>query len=1137
MFNFTKNKFMEKNRRKWYPEEHISGKFLKLMKTFLLLCWVGVLQASGLTYAQTGRVSIRVKDVSVMKILEMIEAQSEYAFVYNNEQVKHLKPVSLAVKDEKITHILDKCLEGSDLTYELVDKVIVINRLTPFPQAALTIQGVVKDKSGNTIPGVSVFVKGTNVGVATDAKGVFLMDLPQMENIVLIFSFVGMETQEVAYRGQKVLNVVLQEEVSELEEVVVNGYFTKSKESFTGNAVLVTKEELAKVSSNNLISALQVFDPSFRLKDNVEMGSDPNSVPDFRIRGNSGFGAEGLSEANLRNDPNLPTFILDGYEVNVEKIFDLNLDRIESVTILKDASATAIYGSRAANGVVVVTTKAPAAGQLKVSYNLNVAVTAPDLSDYNLMNAKEKLQAESDAGLYETDDIFTQQALRMDYAERLERIRKGVNTYWLSQPLEVAIGHKHSLYVEGGDKSVRYGIDLSYQANPGVMKKSSRDRWGIGFLLSYNLKDKLLFRNKLTVDKVKANGSPYGSFREFGKANPYEQIYDENGNLIRSFQPHLATTNRFPNPLYESTLNHRDYTTYTEWTDNFDFDWFIDEHFRLKARLSYSERQDKQEKFTDPQSAKYNKQEFQEGEGILKKGEAYSFSEKSSNLDLNAVLSYNQQIDNHYINAVLGGNIIESRYANESYSVIGFPSGSMDYISFGKEFKDQNPDGSEGLSRLAGAFLNVNYTWNNIYLLDLSGRLDGSSKFGSEKRFAPFWSAGIGWNIHNEKFFSGIREMINHLKLTANVGVTGKASFEAYEAQNVYEYYKGQWYSGGLGVIMNKMGNSDLQWEKTNTTDVNFEIQFLKGLISAEASYYVKRTKDLLADITLPLSSGFESYRDNLGEVENKGYEINLRGFIIRKPGFIVNVYGSVAHNKNVIKKISNSLDSYNKKVDEEQDNYKPGWGEDLVTAKPLVQFKEGQSTTAIYAVKSHGINPMNGKEVYEDLQGNLTYDWSAANKMVCGDTEPKVSGAFGANAEWKGISLNMNFLYQCGGQIYNQTLVDRVEDAKLSYNVDRRVAEGRWKKPGDRTFFKDIKNKDRTEVTSRFVQDENVLQFKSLALSYSFPQKLIRKWYMERLKVTFLMEDLFRISNVQRERGLDYPFARTFNFGLQVQF
>lgn len=1128
---------MKKNRRKWFSEESIPRKFLRMMKLTLFLCCIGMMHVSAMSYAQTGKVSIRVKEASVIEIFRLIEAQSDYTFVYNNEQMNYLRPVSIDATNANIPGILDECLKGSQLRYELIDKVIVIKQCGALPQALLNIQGTVKDKSGNPLPGVSVFIKGTTLGVATDSEGKFKMDIPKIENIILVFSFIGMEKQEVKYTGQKAFNIIMKEDAAEMDEVVVNGYFSKNKNNFTGAAVTVTKDELSKVSSNNLISALQVFDPSFRLQENVEMGSNPNSLPDFRIRGNSGFGAEGLSESNLKNDPNLPTFILDGYEVKVEKIFDLNIDRIESVTILKDASATAIYGSRAANGVVVVTTKVPEPGELKVSYSMTLTLTAPDLTDYNLLDAAGKLEAERLSGYYESDYMDTQQALEKDYAYRLSNVKRGVNTYWLSQPLETAIGHKHSLYIEGGDKNVRYGVDVNYQANPGVMRKSLRDRLGIGFLLSYNLKDKFLFRNKLSVDRVKSKESPYGSFSEFAKANPYYPTHDETGKLIKEYPQFLNATYRPLNPLYEAMLNHKDETEYSEFTNNFDLDWFINSNFRLKGRVSYSERNDKREKFIDPESNRYEKYEYQEGEGLLQKGEAYSYNQKSSNLDANVVLTYNQQLGKHFLNGALGGNVIQNKFSNESYSVIGFPAGNMDYISFGKEFKDQAPDGEEGLSRLAGAFLNFNYTYNNIYLLDVSARIDGSSQFGTEKRYAPFWSGGIGWNIHNEGFFQGARNIINHLKITANAGQTGKASFSAYEAQNMFEYYKGQWYAGGLGVSVKTLGNPDLEWEKTTNYDVNFEMQFLNGLISANANYYIKQTKDLLADITLPLSNGFETYRDNMGQLDNRGFELSLRGFLFRRNDLTLSVFGTMARNRNEIKKVSNSLKAQNDAIDKEQDEYEPEQYEPFETAKPRVQFKEGESTTTIYAVRSLGINPANGKEVFLDRNGDITYEWSAADKMACGDTEPKFSGAFGTNVDYKGFNLSLNFLYQFGEQIYNQTLVDRVEDASIVDNVDRRVLEERWRNPGDRTFFKDIRSKDRTGLTSRMVQDENVLQLKSLSLSYTFPESLTKKWYMERLKLTFLMEDVFRISNVKRERGLDYPFARAFNFGLQVQF
>ncbi|MFA7111068.1 MAG: SusC/RagA family TonB-linked outer membrane protein [Bacilli bacterium] len=1096
-----------------------------------------MLQVSAEVNAQKGKLDVKVKDVALSELLWQLQENSKIVFIYKTDDLKDIRKVSINLKNTTISRIMSIALVGTNLTYSIENNVVVIKKKTDAQQTQQErhlITGKIIDKSKRPLPGVTVRVKGTIIGTSTNMDGEYKIKVP--ENSILVFSMVGMKTVEELTKDKKVIDVLLEEDVAKLDDVVVNGYFSRSKDNFTGNAVIIDREDLKKVSSNNLITALQIFDPSFRIKENVDMGSNPNNLPDFRIRGNSGFGSEALSESNLKNNPNLPTFILDGYEVRVEKIFDLDMDRIKSVTILKDASATAIYGSRAANGIVVITTKTPKEGEIRVSYNARFSVEAPDLSDYNLLNAEEKLQVEKDAGLYEDDDLPTKQKSLKDYNNRLRNIRKGVNTYWLSKPLRVPCGQTHSLYLEGGDKSARYGVDASYNLSPGIMKKSSRNRFALGFLLSYNLNDKLLFKNKLTINKVKSKDSPYGDFSDYAKANPYNPIYNDHGDIIKIFRTNVPTSLRFPNPLYEASLNNRSGSEYTEWTDNFNFDWFINNNFRFKASLSYSEKNTTKETFTDPKSARYNNSKY-EGDGLLKKGRAYKYDEKSSNLDLNVVFSYKKSFGKHFINTVIGTNIIESNYSNESYSVIGFPSGNLDYISYANEFENKAPDGDEGKSRLAGAFLNVNYSMNNLYLLDLSIRMDGSSKFGSKKRYAPFWSMGVSWNLHNEQFVKEI-EFINRLKISANLGELGKASFSPYEAQNVYEFYKNQSYTSGLGACLMALGNEDLKWEKTRTTDINFEIEFLKGLFALKASYYLKKTNDLLSDITLPLSNGFRTYKDNMGSLENKGYELNLRGFVFRNENVILSLFGTLAHNKNTIKKIANSLQSYNDKVDYDQNNNDvERVNGQIVTSKPKIQFKEGQSTTAIYAVKSLGINPINGKEVFVDRNGNITYDWNALDKIVCGDTEPDFSGALGLNADYKGFNLNMSFMYKFGGQVYNQTLVDRVENANLNWNVDHRVYKGRWRNPGDRTFFKDIKDNTRTEVSTRFVEDENVLQFQSLSFSYTFPKNIIKKLSLERLKLTFLMEDVFRFSSVKRERGLSYPFARTFNFGVQIQF
>ncbi len=1102
----------------------------RIIGLFLCCC----LLLPGLLYAQSSRtVTLDLKEAPVKVFFDAIRKQTGLSFVYNTEQTKAMKPITVSAENETVESVLNKVFTGTEFSYQIEDKIVTIVKKEKSVGKGKRISGNVKDHLDSPMPGVNVVLQGTTVGCTTDIDGNYTLDIPYDGK--LVFSFMGMEPQTIQSKGKTIINVVLKENTQMIDEVIVNGYFTKNKSSFTGNAVVVQKDELAKVSTNNIMQALQVFDPSFRLQEDLEAGSNPNVVPHIRVRGDSGLGSA-FTETTLKNDPNMPTFIMDGYEVTAEKVYDLNMDRVESITILKDASATAIYGSRAANGVIVITTKAPESGKLRVTYNFNGILQTPDLTDYNLMNAAEKLETERLAGRYDNDDPYSIQLADMDYALRLSNVVRGVDTYWLSQPIQTILGHKHSLYIEGGDDSFRYGVDVNYQDNPGVIKKSSRDRYGLGFKLQYNHKNKLLFRNDISVNRVKSKESPYGSFTDYANTNPYWPTKDENGKLIKQYQQYQSYSYVLLNPLYEAQLNHRDEKEYLEVTNNFDFDWFITDALRLKGRVSYTLRNDHSYRFIDPQSSRYNSYAYEEGDGVTNKGEAYNYDERSHNLDANLLLTYNQVFGKHYVNAAIGGNIQEEKYQNTSFSVRGFPSGNMDYVSFGKEFVNQSPDGAEGVSRLCGGFLNVNYTWDNIYLLDFSGRLDGSSSFGSNSRIAPFYSVGLGWNIHKEPFYK-ISDVMNHLKVTFNMGETGKASFSPYEAQNMYTYYKGKYYAGGVGAIVSVLGNEDLKWEKTRSVDVNLELGFLQDRISARVSYYNKLTNNLLADITLPQSNGFSYYRDNVGELENSGYEVMLRGFPLRSKELTVSLFGSVVHNKNIIKKISNTLKARNEQVDYEEDNYEPEYGKRYETAKPQAQYKEGESTTTIYAVRSLGINPMNGKEVYLDRYGNPTYTWSAADKVACGDTEPTVSGSFGANADWKGFNLNMSFLYQYGGQIYNQTLVDRVENADLRYNVDRRVLTDRWQKPGDIASFKDIKDDTRTEVTSRMIQDNNVLQFKSLSLSYTFPKSLTQKMMMERLKLTFQIEDLFYWSSVKRERGLDYPYSHSFNFGLQVQF
>lgn len=573
-----KNKFLSLRREK------IRKLVLMHFLTFLLL--LILLPGMAITQAQN-KISIEMRNASLQDVFTALQQQSHLRFLYSNEDVDNIKVEQLKSEQEKIGTILDQVLKNTGLTWKIQDHIIFIKKakITVPPVESVKITGKVTDQTGNPLPGVTVAIKGTSLGGATDVDGNYSIEIPSGKEIVLVFSFVGMKTREILYQGKENINVVLEEEIKGMDEVVVTGYFNKNKSSFTGTAKSYTAEELKQVNPVNLLSALSILDPSFKMVENNLDGSNPNVIPDFQIRGTASMPSTNELTSSFVGSPNMPTFIMDGFEVTAEKVFDLDPMRIESMTILKDAAATAIYGSRASNGVVVINTKQPEAGKLRLLYNLDVSFNIPDLTDYDLLNATEKLQLEKAAGYFDPFGTIDQtEARERDYNYRLGLVQQGYNTYWLDKPLEVAIGHKHTLSVEGGEKAMRYSLDLTYENVPGVMKESGRQRMGMGTMLLYRFKN-LTFRNNMTYDNVKSTNSPYGSFREYATLNPYYPYQDENGNYLKELEANSGILGRKSviNPLYNTTLNVIDETSYSEFANNFGIDWYINADLRLNG--------------------------------------------------------------------------------------------------------------------------------------------------------------------------------------------------------------------------------------------------------------------------------------------------------------------------------------------------------------------------------------------------------------------------------------------------------------------------------------------------------------------------------------------------------------------------
>lgn len=1025
-----------------------------------------------------------------------------------------------------------RILKGRPFGRLLASLLLLALALPALAQSTRRVSGRVTDSDGEALPGVHIRVKGSPaLGAATDIDGKYAIDVPGAKDATLVFSFIGMVPKEQRVGAKATIDVALQDDVKTLKaaEVVGNGMFQRRSETFTGSAATFTGEQLRLNGSQNAIQSLKNLDPSFVINESADFGSDPNVLPDIQVRGKSSVDLRGDYETS----PNQPLFILNGFETTLEKIVDMDMNLIASVTILKDAAAKAIYGSKAANGVVVVETVQPRQGRLRVSYNASLDLTVPDLTSYDLCNAAEKLQAEVLAGKYtNTANAHDQAALTQAYDELYKEVARGVDSYWMSQPLRTGVGQKHSLMVDGGDGAMLYAASLSYNGVAGVMRGSDRRTTSGSVTLSYRVK-KLVFRNMLTVDDNVADNSPYGDFSLYSRMNPYWRIHGEGGQLVKQY------ANGTYNPLFDATLNSKNQSKYTSVTENFYAEWSPLEALKLTGRVGYTKTKSSSDVFVPASSTQYAGI-LPSSEEYLKRG-AYTQGHgeaRTATADLG--LNYSLKIDRHLLFTNLRYSVEEAKSESETFAAIGFPSDRMDFISFGNGYAEgSKPGGSESTTRSVGVIGAANYSYDDRYMADLSYRLNASSQFGSQNKWGHFWSLGAGWNLHNEAWFRRQRA-VNYLKVRASVGRTGSQNFNSYQALSTYGYITDKTYNGDMGVALLALANPGLKWQRQLERSAGVDFTLLNRL-SGRFEYYDDKTDNLLTDVTLAPSSGFSSYKENLGETRNKGYEVSLSYRLLSLPQgrTSVNIFWNTMHNTNRISRISNALRKYNEQQDAAKDDYAGTEQAKASQRQVSTRYEEGQSMTAIWAVRSAGIDPTTGREVFVKKDGTTTFDWSSADQVVCGDTQPKYQGSFGCSARWRNFDLNLSFSYKAGGQVYNSTLVDKVENVDVkNWNVDRRVLTERWNTPGQAAKFKSIADTSTTKPTSRFVEDYDELAFSVIAVGYDFSSlPPVKRSPFDYLKLTATMNDVGWLSSVKKEWGLSYPRARQFTFTLSARF
>lgn len=977
-----------------------------------------------------------------------------------------------------------------------------------------SISGVILSAEDNEpLVGAQVRIVGANVATITDVNGRFTFQTVALKNQKLTVSYIGMETQSVD-AGHN-MKIVLKPNSKTLSDVVVNGFFTRKKQTFTGAARTVTSDEILKVAPNNIMQTLATLDPSLNITQNNAMGSNPNAVPDLVIRSTTSLSTS--NEVGL----NAPLIVIDGVEQSLQALYDMDINDIERVDILKDASATALYGENAANGVIVIERKRVSQSPVRIRYTFTPEASFADLSSYDYCDAAQKLELERLAGLYKS----TTGSLDKSYYEKLALVNSGVNTDWMSKPVRNSFSHSHSLSISGRGSGLDYNVNANYQDTEGVMKDDGRKRYGMNIYLSYTAVKDLIVTLRASHDQLNTNASKYGSFSNYLACNPYDSPYDEYGNLRSSLSYNID------NPLYEASLSSFNKSQTRTQQISLDLRYNILPTFFVTAQGSYSTSRGTSDAFTSPDSHEFETVAIkQKGRYVLDNTSADQWAGK-----IVANYIHNFEKDGTMLTLNLGGEIKKNKSTASSLVGTGFLSDNQNDMAYATAYPNGGqPSGSEDLSTSLGGFLAANFMWKNRYVVDGSYRVSGSSKFGSDHRYAPFWSVGAGWNLHNEKFIKKLG-WVNTLRLRGSYGYTGSVKFSSYQAVTTYKYNSDFLGYTGVGAIPIGMANPDLKWQTTKKFNVGITSSFLGDRLNVNLDVYNEKTIDMLIDRSLPPSSGTTSVKANLGSQTSNGIEFSVWGKIIRTKDWEWTLSVNGLHSKTTINNISEAM----KRMNEQNATGYTDGSVSVASSSPLFQYREGESPTAIYAVRSAGIDPATGREIFIKQDGSYTYTYDTKDQVACGDTNPVMQGSLSSMLQYKNFSLTASFQYRFGGKMYNSTRALKVENINPRQNCDVRAFTDRWTKPGDVKPYIDIANAtgNTSVYTDRFVEKDNELWLSSLYLQYNVPVTFLRKIHVQKLYVGIGTEDLFRITSAKYERGTSYPYSRSVNMSASLTF
>ncbi len=1094
LFNLKHNKFMKKNEAWCLFWKKRRLKTLLIMKFLALFLVVSTFQLSAKVYSQVAKVTLNLEGVTFDRLVKELEATTGYTFLYREAQVEKLNGLSIKCKKENLDKVLEHCLKGTNLTYRLVDQTIVIVPVEERPvqpqEVRKKVEGVVRDESGMPLPGVAVLVEGTTSGVATDMNGKYSLEFADKKEAVLVFSFIGMKTLRVPVAGKKVIDVQMESEQQQIEEVVVVAYGTRKKGTIAGSVSTVKSEKLANVPAAGFDQALQGQSPGLTV---LASSGEPSKPSVFQIRG-----------TNSINSGTAPLFILDGVPINSTDFNTISPNDIESVTVLKDASSTSIYGARAANGVVVITTKRgrmAEAARITLRTQLGFSQLTNN-ENWDLMNTAERIAYEKEVGLDEGQDYGKLSLTDINWLDMVYNDKAFLQNYEMS--------------VSGATDKVNYFVSGGFYDQDGIAVGSTFERYNLRANVEARATKwlKLGTNSMLAYENVQqSDDGEYAVYAPISAAQfmlPYWNPYRKDGSL--ALQDDKSWKGTSENPLAWMANNPLKNKKYKALTTLFAEVSPI-EGLTIRSQLG-----------VDYSHVTSFYQSFPSYKPNNNSGFAKRTSYDAVNLTITNTVNYRFKLNEvHDFNFMLGQEGVDYHYEGFDVASKGQTSDLLTNISSGTIASSWHDSPANDYSYLS-CFARGEYNYDSRYYFDFSVRADGSSRFGSDDRWGCFWSVGAMWDFRKENFMEKHSWLTNG-QLTLSTGTSGNSSINNYD--HLALVAGGLTYGGDAGIAIAQQGNEKLGWEQTWTTNVGLHLGFIRRF-NLDVEFYNKKTTNMLMRVPVSYAEqGFGTKWDNVGAMVNRGVELSLNADVLRIKDFTWNVNANVSYNKNEITELYNGIDEY----------------VDGNTGRKMVV---GHSVGEFFLNRYAGVNPANGDALWYTADGELTTEYNESDKVLMGKTYfAPWQGGFGTTLSWKGLSLNAQFSW-----VYDRWMINNDRYFSESnglfdaFNQSKRMLYDRWKNPGDVTDIP--RHGVSPQMDSRFLEDASFLRLKNLMLSYVLPQKWMNRTnFLSSVRVYLQGQNLLTFTKFS---GLDpesssqlykaqYPMSRQFSCGVEVSF